>query len=73
MQACGMPSVKRWSWAQVDRVVIDDDDHVMLELWNGSYDKLPRVQRATELAELIARVATARGRGVTRLPRTKAA
>lgn len=69
----GMPSVKRWSWAQVDRVVIDDDDHVMLELWNGSYDKLPRVQRATELAELIARVATARGRGVTRLPRTKAA
>lgn len=63
----GMPSVKSWTWAQVDRVVIDDD-MVMLELWNGSYDKLPRVHRGRELADLLARIATARGRGVTRLP-----
>lgn len=65
----GMPSVKRWSWAQVDRVVVDDEQ-VMLELWNGSYDKLPRVHRGRDLAELIARIATARGRGVTRLEST---
>ncbi|MBS2015999.1 MAG: hypothetical protein JST00_24160 [Deltaproteobacteria bacterium] len=68
----GMPSVKRFTWAQVDRVVIDDD-HVMLELWNGTYDKLPRVHRGRELADLLARIATARGRAVTRLPSASAA
>lgn len=63
----GMPSVKRWSWAQVDRVVVDEDE-VMLELWNGTYDKLPRVRKGRELADIIAQIATARGRTVTRLP-----
>ncbi len=67
----GFPSVKRWTWAQVDRVVVDDD-HVMLELWNGTYDKLPRVHRGRELADLLAKVATARGRSVTRLPQKAA-
>lgn len=63
----GVPSVKRWSWAQIDRVVVDDDQ-VMLELWNGTYDRLPRVHKAKELGDIVARIATARGRTVTRLP-----
>lgn len=63
----GVPMVKRWSWAQIDRVVVDDDQ-VMLELWNGTYDRLPKVHKAKELGDIIARIATARGRSVTRLP-----
>jgi len=64
----GVPSVKRWSWAQIDRVVLDDEA-VMLELWNGTYERLPRVHKGRELAELLAKIATARGRSVTRLPK----
>jgi hypothetical protein len=66
IHATGFPSVKRWTWAQIDRVVLDDDD-VMLELWNGTYERLPRVREGKKLADLLASIATARGRGVTRL------
>ena len=62
----GFPKVKRWTWAQVDRVVVDDHG-VMLELWNGEYEKLPKVADGKKLGDLIASIATARGRGVTRL------
>jgi hypothetical protein len=65
----GFPKVKRWTWAQIDRVVVDDED-VMLELWDGSYERLPKVRDAAKLAELLAGIATARGRAVTRLPHT---
>jgi len=70
VRAGGFPSVKRWTWAQIDRVVIDED-RVMLELWNGSYEKLPKVYKGPELASLVARVATARGRSVTVLDPSK--
>ncbi|MDB4934237.1 MAG: hypothetical protein JWP87_1209 [Labilithrix sp.] len=63
----GFPKVKRWTWAQIDRVVVDDQD-VMLELWDGSYERLPKVRDAKKLADLLAGIATARGRSVTRLP-----
>jgi hypothetical protein len=66
IHATGFPSVKRWTWAQIDRVVLDDGD-VMLELWNGTYERLPRVREGKKLADLLASIATARGRGVTRL------
>lgn len=62
----GFPKVKRYTWAQVDRVVVDDRS-VMLELWNGEYEKLPRVADAKKMGDLLASVATARGRQVTRL------
>ena len=39
----GMPKVKRWTWAQIDRLVVDDAS-VMLELWDGSYERLPKVR-----------------------------
>lgn len=64
--AAGFPRVKRWTWAQVDRLVIDQDN-VMLELWNGTYERLPKVREGQKLADLLARIATARGRAVTRL------
>ena len=62
----GFPKVKRWTWAQIDRLVVDKDD-VMLELWNGSYERLPKVRDGKKLVDLLASIATARGRGVTRL------
>ena len=62
----GFPKVKRWTWAQIDRLVVDDED-VMLELWDGTYERLPKVRDGKKLADLLARIATARGRGVTRL------
>jgi hypothetical protein len=65
----GFPKVKRWTWAQIDRVVVDDED-VMLELWDGSYERLPKVRDAKKLADLLAGIATARGRAVTRLAAT---
>ena len=62
----GFPKVKRWTWAQIDRLVVDEED-VLLELWNGSYERLPKVRNGKKLAELLASIATARGRLVTRL------
>ena len=62
----GFPKVKRFTWAQVDRVVVDKSS-VMLELWNGEYEKLPRVADNKKMADLLASIATARGRQVTRL------
>jgi hypothetical protein len=62
----GFPKVKRWTWAQIDRLVVDQGD-VMLELWDGTYERLPKVQDAKKLADLLAGIATARGRSVTRL------
>jgi hypothetical protein len=62
----GFPRVKRWTWSQIDRLVVDDED-VMLELWDGTYEKLPRVRDAKKLVDLLAGIATARGRAVTRL------
>jgi hypothetical protein len=62
----GFPKVKRWTWAQIDRLVVDDED-VMLELWDGTYERLPKVRDGKKLADLLAGIATARGRSVTRL------
>lgn len=64
----GVPRIRKWTWSQIDRLVVDDED-VMLELWDGSYEKLPKVREGKKLAELLERVAAGRGRPVTRLPR----
>jgi hypothetical protein len=62
----GVPRVKRWTWAQVERVVLDDDG-AMLELWDATYERLPDVARPKELAELLERIAHERRIVVTRL------
>ena len=62
----GFPKVKRWTWAQIDRVVVDEEA-VMLELWDGTYERLPKVRDGKKLADMVAGIATARGRAVTRL------
>ena len=69
MLVAGFPRVKRWTWAQIDRLVVDEEE-VMLELWDGSYERLPKVKNGQKLADLLASIATARGRSVTRLSAT---
>jgi len=62
----GVPRVKKYGWAQIDRVVLDKED-VLFELWNGTYERLPKVREAAKLVDLLERVALGRGRQVTRL------
>jgi hypothetical protein len=66
----GFPRVRRWRWAQIDRVVLDKQD-VLVELWNGSYERLPRVAEGEKMVDLLERVALGRGRQVTRLDRQR--
>jgi hypothetical protein len=66
LMALGVPRIRKWAWAQIDRFVLDDED-VMLELWDGTYERLPRVRDGKALSELLERIAVARNRPVTRL------
>ncbi|HEY2512429.1 MAG TPA: hypothetical protein VGI39_16295 [Polyangiaceae bacterium] len=62
----GVPRVRRWTWAQVERVVLDDNG-AMLELWDSTYARLPDVGDPQELARLLQRIAAERKIVVTRL------
>ena len=62
----GFPRVRRYRWAQIDRVILDKED-VLFELWNGSYERLPKVNKGREMVDLLERIAHGRGRAVTRL------
>jgi hypothetical protein len=62
----GVPRVRRWAWAQIHRMVIDDRD-VMLELWTGEYDKLPAVARSADLAAILEHKCAQHGVMMTRL------
>jgi hypothetical protein len=62
----GMPRLKRWAWPQIDRLVLDDRG-VMLELWNGQYERLPAVHDQKALSDLLEAVAANRELQVTRL------
>jgi hypothetical protein len=64
--ALGIPRVRKYRWAQIDRVIVDGEN-VMFELWNGSYDRLPRVREGEQLVSILERIAIGRGRTVTRL------
>jgi hypothetical protein len=62
----GVPRVKRWAWPQIERIVLDDDG-AMLELWDGTYERLPDVARPREMGVLLEGIAGTRRIGVTRL------
>ncbi len=62
----GFPRVRKFRWAQIDRVVLDKEE-VLFELWNGTYERLPRVREGEKMVDLLERVALGRGRQVTRL------
>jgi hypothetical protein len=54
--AMGIPRVRRWAWAQVHRMLVDDTQ-VMLELWDGTYERLPEVKDTHRLVELLENIA----------------
>jgi hypothetical protein len=64
----GLPKVRKMMWAQIDRIVIDENG-VMLELWNGEYERLPAVKEHEVLAKTLEATAGLRKKQVTRLDR----
>jgi hypothetical protein len=48
----GIPRARRWAWAQVLRVVLDDS-RVALELWDGSFERLPDVAHRDDLVQVV--------------------
>jgi hypothetical protein len=62
----GFPRVRKFRWAQIDRVILDEKS-VLFELWNGTYERLPPVREASKMVDLLERVAIGRGRPTTRL------
>lgn len=66
--AFGIPRARRWAWPEVTRVVLDDVS-VGLELWDGSFHRLPEVSAARELAGRMASEARRRRIDVTELDR----
>lgn len=68
--ALGVPRIRKWTWAQIDRFILDRDG-VMLELWNGEYQRLPAVAKQEHLSGVLASVAASRKKEVTVLPTTR--
>jgi hypothetical protein len=65
----GIPRARRWAWPEVTRVVVDDV-HVGLELWDGSFQRLPEVSERRELANRMTSEAHRRRIDVTELERS---
>jgi hypothetical protein len=65
--ALGVPRICRWTWAQVERIIVDESS-VMFEMWNGQYEKLPSVKDHGAMCDLLLRIASGRKIRVTRLP-----
>lgn len=60
----GVPRVRKWSWSQIDRFLFDEAS-TMLELWDGTYEQLPKVAEKPKLDALLQRIAAARGKRIT--------
>jgi hypothetical protein len=54
------PRVRRYRWAQIDRINIEQGRSIMLELWDGTYQMLPKVSDHEGLATALERLALAR-------------
>ena len=68
----GVPTVRKWAWAQIHRIIVDDTQpqtRVALELWDSSHVKLPEVSKGRELADLLERIGASRRIATTRLAR----
>lgn len=70
----GIPKLRRFKWAQIDRVILDAGRHVALDLWDGTRAFLPEVSDRPSLAATLEKVAHARaipvrgGVGLDELP-----
>ena len=70
----GLPKVRRFKWAQIDRVILDERERIALDLWDGTRAFLPLVGDRAGLALVLEKVAMARaipvrgGIGVDEIP-----
>ncbi len=68
------PKVRRYKWAQIDHLTIEDGGLIVLDLWNGDRALLPPVMNNARLASTLEKVALARaipvtgGKGVDEIP-----
>jgi hypothetical protein len=65
--SAGFPRISRRTWAQIERIIVDDKS-IMVELWNGEYERLPAVADHRGASDLLERIASGRKIRVTRLP-----
>jgi hypothetical protein len=57
----GLPKLKRYRWAQIDRIILDlPQRNIALDLWDGTRAFLPIVQDRSGLANALERVGAAR-------------
>jgi hypothetical protein len=69
-----IPRLKRFKWAQIDRVILDAPGRVALDLWDGTRAFLPEVSDRSSLAAALEKVAHARaipvrgGKGLDEIP-----
>lgn len=72
--AIGIPRMRRYKWAQIDRIVLDSPSSIVIELWDGSHAYLPEVNDRGKLGAALEKVALARaipvrgGEGLDELP-----
>ncbi|HKY36159.1 MAG TPA: hypothetical protein VJN18_09485 [Polyangiaceae bacterium] len=72
--ALGIPRLKRFKWAQIDRVILDAPRYIALDLWDGTRAFLPEVSDRPTLSATLEKVAHARaipvrgGHGLDELP-----
>ncbi|HET9960001.1 MAG TPA: hypothetical protein VFQ61_36160 [Polyangiaceae bacterium] len=72
----GMPKLKRYRWAQIDRIVLDLPQSVAFDLWDGTRAFLPEVSDRSGLQAALEKVAAARaipvrgGLGLDEIPET---
>lgn len=70
----GIPRLRRFKWAQIDRVILDSPRSVALDLWDGTRAILPEVADRPSLSTTLEKVAHARaipvrgGQGLDELP-----
>jgi hypothetical protein len=70
----GIPRLRRYKWAQIDRVILDGPRTVALDLWDGTRAFLPEVSDRPSLSATLEKVAHARaipvrgGQGLDELP-----
>lgn len=70
----GIPRLRRFKWAQIDRVILDSPRSIALDLWDGTRAFLPAVSDRPTLSVTLEKVAHARaipvrgGQGLDELP-----
>ena len=72
--ALGIPRLRRYRWAQIDRILLDSPSAIVIELWDGTHAYLPEVNDREQLGAALEKVALARaipvrgGGGLDELP-----